>query len=283
MRPLLFFVEIPPHNLRRCYGASTRSMSEPHTLTSTLIFIRKLCQAHVSENDVDRYIQLAKISHKYDLLGLEAWATSGLSRLIQTNPSVQRAQAWALLDTFYLCNCADESNLTLKTVKEMLVTGTCSASDITAFINIGQRHNLPGLTSLGYYTMMLRPRSEWESEATFLRTDRCRLLNGHYTLSDYSLGGSIESLRVKFAEYHQSWGASFLTYAPKEQVISKSHALKSVDVAERLRQLVEAFLKDTPAEPSGRPDTHEAVFRAHLESHIDDLFKNKFSLYFVDV
>ncbi|KAF8530965.1 hypothetical protein JB92DRAFT_320031 [Gautieria morchelliformis] len=260
------------------------------------LYSQKLCQAHVSEDDVDRYIQLAKISHKYDFRGLEAWATSGLRRLMQTNPSVRRVQAVALLDTFCLSNCANAANFMLETVKEMLVTKTCSTADITAFINIGQRYNLPGLTTRGYYAMMLRSRSEWESEVTFSRTDRRRLLNGHYTLSDYSLDDSIESLRVQFAYYYPSLGAPFSAYASKEEIIRKSHDLKFVDVAERLRQLVEAFLRDSPAPssrdhlppgPSGislkclRPPP--IVFRKCLGRHIDDLFKNKFPLYFVDV
>ena len=166
--------------------------------------------------------------------GLEAWATSGLAALVK-DESMSHAQAVLLLDVFYLCGCTDAGNLVLETIKKILDSGDCSVAAITGVINIGQTYGFPGLTSRGYYAMMFKPKSEWETYAT----------------------------------------------RSKEEAIRNLQNLQLVDITRRLGQLVEAFLKDTPRR-IGVEDTHTKLFRSHLHRVIDDLFENKFPMYFVD-
>ena len=217
--------------------------------------------------------------------GLEAWATSGLASLAKTDMSIPDTQAALLLDVFYLCGCTDAGNLMLKTFKDRLNAGTCSTTTITSVINFGQKYGLPGLISRGYYAMMLKPKSDWETEHAFSWRDRYRLLNGHYTLSKYSLHDSINSLEAKFSMYHASWGPAWEKYATQtqEETTRNLHHLQRVDIVGRLRQLVEAFLRDTPADATAENiRMYMTILRGHLECVIDDLFETKLFMCFVD-
>ena len=238
-------------------------------------------------DDIDRYVQLAKIAHKYDMQSLEAWATSGLASLAKTEMSIPDTQAALLLDVFYLCGCTDVGDLILQTFKDKLNAGTCSTKTIASVINIGQKYGLPGLISRGYYAMMLKPKSDWETEHTLSWRDRHRLLNGHYTLSKYSLHDSINSLEAKFSAYFAPWSFAWEKYATQSQEARtrKLHNLQLVDIVERLRQLVESFLRDTPTVKTtvvNMHDMHITIFRHYLECVIDDLFETKLFMCFVD-
>jgi len=244
------------------------------------LYTQHLGQARVAGDDTEQFIRLAKISHKYDLQCLEAWATSGLSRLSENDLSVRRSQAAPLLDVFTLCHCSGETKLVLATIKEMLKEQTCSTTQISAFIDLGERSNLSSLVGLGYYAMMLKPRSEWEAEPSFTHAHRYRLLNGHYALSEYALQDIIESLKVDYKRYFEGWGTAWSNFAtPSEELkLRLAQKRKVVDVIGRMRTLLEEFLLKHPS-PSGL-DTHKPVFRDILERYINQIIEDDLPKYF---
>ncbi|KAF8577879.1 hypothetical protein K439DRAFT_1621765 [Ramaria rubella] len=254
------------------------------------LYSQNLFQVHVAEADICRYVDITKIAHKYDFRELEAWAMSGLVRLSQDNPAIRSSQAPLLLEIFSLCNCTDARKLMLESIFKDLRMGSCSTASIAAFIALGRRFDLPGLSNRAYYAMMLTTRSEWENEATFSRNDRHRLLNGYYTLSQYSLDTTIEVLGTEFERYNQTWKEAWCPYATasKEEEIRKANGLKTADVVGRLRHLLDAFLKATP--PAGIPisdireDTQPGpTFRGILDRITEGMFTDEFSTCFADL
>jgi len=128
---------------------------------------------------------LARITHKYQFRSIETWALNALTKCYTRPipaPSFDEADVPTLLQITELAALCEQRELLDSAItrwKRLLGEG----KDIALALSVSERLNLRGLLGLSYYSMMLKGRDYWESDHLLTRSQRIRLLSGHYNLS----------------------------------------------------------------------------------------------------
>lgn len=127
---------------------------------------------------------LARITHKYQFRSIETWALNSLTtcytRAIPA-PSFDEADGPSLVqitELAALCEQRDLLDAAILRWKRLLGEG----KDVSLALGVSERLSLRGLLGLAYHSMLLKGREQWESDPLLTRSQRVRLLSGHYAL-----------------------------------------------------------------------------------------------------
>lgn len=137
----------------------------------------ELTAAVTTEEDVLRFINLARITHKYQFASTEHWAIQTLLSYSRS-PNAGTTHLLELTEVASLCENQELLADCLAKWKRLLGEGR----DVALAIEIGEKLGMKRLTGLAYHAMMLLGRDHWESEHQLTRAQRIRLLSGHYEL-----------------------------------------------------------------------------------------------------
>lgn len=129
--------------------------------------------------DILRFIQLARIAHKYQFRSTERWALQVLVAYTKRIELQNTAHLEQLTEVAALCACQELLNDAVARWKVLLHQGR----DVAIAIRLGERLGLKKLTGLAYNKMMIIGRSTWDADTALTRSQKIRLLSGYYTLS----------------------------------------------------------------------------------------------------
>ncbi|EGN98550.1 hypothetical protein SERLA73DRAFT_183611 [Serpula lacrymans var. lacrymans S7.3] len=127
---------------------------------------------------------LSRITHKYQFRSIEAWALTALTNYYTRpshSPSLDTSDEPSLVQLTELASlCEQRDLLEAATVrwKRQLACG----KDVGLAIGVAERLNLRGLLGLAYHAMLLQGREHWDADPLLTRSQRVRLLSGHYAL-----------------------------------------------------------------------------------------------------
>lgn len=122
---------------------------------------------------------VARIAHKYHFSSIEFWALQSLTVLHkQHTEPIPTSHLMQITETAVLCDSAELLDVVIVKWKRLLGEG----KEVPVAIQVAERFNLRGLLGLAYNSMMLKGRAQWESDSRLTRTQRIRLLSGHYNL-----------------------------------------------------------------------------------------------------
>ncbi|KAF9464112.1 hypothetical protein BDZ94DRAFT_1191536 [Collybia nuda] len=221
-----------------------------------------------------KFIHLAQISHKYQFRSIEAWALQVLTSyyaLGSVTPHIETLVQ--LTELAVLCDSSDLLNAAILKWKRMVGEGKA----LSTIIIVAERLNLRGVLGLAYHSMMLKGRSEWDADPLLSRSQRIRLLSGHYTLSQICSELPSTPPRLKHANscLHRSqckigWAELWKTiHTTKEGGISSQiMKLQSADLLGRMmlaESIIKAFGEGIPTEGL-LDDIHEKCFKAALKT-----------------
>jgi hypothetical protein len=129
-------------------------------------------------------LYLARITHKYQFRSIETWALNALTTCYTRpipSPSFDEAEGPTLLQITELAALCEQRELLDTAItrwKRLLGEG----KDVALALSVSERLNLRGLLGLSYHSMLLKGRDQWESDPLLTRSQRVRLLSGHYAL-----------------------------------------------------------------------------------------------------
>lgn len=247
----------------------------------------------VEAKDV-KFIHLARISHKYQFKSTESWALQVLTSYYTTTGSVlpDIGTLVQLTELAVLCDSSDLLNTVVAKWKRLVGEGKALSKTIA----IAERLNLRSVLGLAYHAMMLKGRDEWDTDPNLSRSQRIRLLSGHYTLSQMCAELPLTPPRFKHAMscrhkpqcktgWAELWKAIVTT---KEGGISNQiMKLQNADLMGRVmlaESVIKAFVEGIPTE--GLLDNiHDKCFKAALKATQDKVKETQDSLveYFSDV
>jgi hypothetical protein len=124
------------------------------------------------------------MTHKYQFRSIETWALNALTTCYTRPipaPSFDEADGPSLLqitELAALCEQRDLLDAAVARWKRLLGEG----KDVALALSVSERLNLRGLLGLSYQSMLLKGRDYWESDPLLTRSQRVRLLSGHYAL-----------------------------------------------------------------------------------------------------
>jgi len=126
---------------------------------------------------------LARITHKYQFRSIESWAINALTTCYTRpiHPSFDEADGPSLLQITELAALCEQRELLDAAIvrwKRLLGEG----KDVALAVGVSERLDLRGLLGLSYYSMLLKGRDQWEADPLLTRSQRVRLLSGHYAL-----------------------------------------------------------------------------------------------------
>lgn len=240
-----------------------------------------------------KFIHLARISHKYQFKSTEAWALQVLTSYYTTGSVSPHIEALIqLTELAVLCDASDLMNAAIAKWKRLVGEGKALSTTIT----IAERLNLRSVLGLAYHSMMLKGRDEWDADPNLSRSQRIRLLSGHYTLSHMCAELPLTPPRFKHANscHHKSrcrtgwaelWKAINTT---KEGGISgQIMKLQSADLLGRImlaESIIKAFGEGIPTEGL-LDDINDKCFKAALKATQDKVKETQDSLmeWFSDV
>jgi hypothetical protein len=153
----------------------------PHELTAAL----------TPNADVARLFALARIAHKYQFSSLSTWALAALHTYytrpgaFETLPSSPTPngpnQAPTLADITELAALCEHAELLAATTarwRRQLADGR----DVALALTLAERLALRPLLGIAYHAMLLKGREYWDADPHLTRSQRIRLLSGHYAL-----------------------------------------------------------------------------------------------------
>jgi hypothetical protein len=128
--------------------------------------------------------RLARITHKYQFRSVETWALNALTTCYTRPipaPSFDEADGPTLsqiTELAALCEQRELLDAAITRWKRLLGED----KDVALALTVSERLNLRGLLGLSYRSMLLKGRDYWESDPLLSRSQRVRLLSGHYAL-----------------------------------------------------------------------------------------------------
>jgi len=197
---------------------------------------------------------LARITHKYQFRSIETWALNALTTCY-TRPipahsfdETDGPSLSQITELAALCEQRELLDAAITRWKRLLRDG----KDVSLALNISERLNLRGLLGLSYHSMLLKGREGWESDPLLTRSQRIRLLSGHYALGRLwerlpneppTLTHSTRCTGGSTVRCNQAWGAlwkSVLDMGKQVLPLQYADVLGKVMLAESvIRALVE--------------------------------------------
>lgn len=241
-----------------------------------------------------KFIQLARISHKYQFKSTETWALQVLTKYYTSPGSLSPSAATLvqLTELAVLCDSSDLLDAAVAKWKRLVGEGKALSTTIT----IAERLNLRSILGLAYHALMLKGRDEWDADPNLSRSQRIRLLSGYYTLSHMCAELPSTPPRLKHANScrHKSdcksgWAELWKTINTTKEggISSQIMKLQSADLLGRVmlaESIIKAFGEGIPTDGL-LDDIHDKCFKGALKATQDKVKDTQDSLadWFSDV
>lgn len=143
--------------------------------------LRVVDLATAGNDEIVRFIRIARIANKYHFTSTEIWALRILVASFTTT-SLSRHSIDTLVsvtEIAVLCSSSDLLSVAISNWKAHIGEGR----HISLTISVAERLHLDRLRGAAYYVMMLKGHHVWDADPQLTRSQKICLLSGYYTIS----------------------------------------------------------------------------------------------------